>query len=79
MPLNDKNYKTVCRLCNLKTLAVFDKNKKNFIDTPVLKLKGTVDWNGYIYCDYCWCKNHNGPKPTYHKNCFKCYPKKNKN
>ena len=45
------NSKIVCKLCNLKTLAVFDKNKKKFIDVHVSKLKGTVDWNGYLFCD----------------------------
>lgn len=56
------NSKIVCTVCNLKTLAIFDKNKKKFIDVHVSKLKGTVERDGYIYCSYCWCKKHNCPK-----------------
>ena len=48
------NCKIVCMVCNLKTLAVFDKNKKKFIDVHVSKLKGTVERDGFFYCSYCW-------------------------
>ena len=75
MSVKYDNSKNVCKLCNLKTMAVFNKNNKKYEDIHVSKLKGTVEWNGYLFCNYCWCKKHNGPKPTSDKKCLTCYPK----
>ncbi len=66
----------VCQVCNVRSIAHYNKKDKKYVDIPVRNLKGTVVFDGLIFCSSCWCKKHNGPKPCYNSICFICHQKK---